>query len=117
LVRAPVRSAGALSNSEMVYSVQQIKYEILAYIKEFGGDFSEYYVGLTDDPQKALFSTHKLDRKKDPWLYKQALTHQAARTAHEYFLNLLKTDGAPASDNSEDTDCVYVYKKSKRTTP
>jgi len=101
----------------MVYSVQQIKYEVLAYIKEFGGDFSDYYVGLTDDPQKALFTTHKLDRDKDPWLYKQALTHGAAWTIQKYFLSQLKSDGQPPTNNNEDTDCVYVYKKSKRTAP
>ena len=46
----------------MVYSVQQIKYEILAYMKEFGGDFSDYYVGITHDPENALFKDHKVDR-------------------------------------------------------
>ncbi len=101
----------------MVYSVQQIKYEILAYMKEFGGDFSEYYIGVTDDPENALFMTHKVDRKKDPWLYKQALTFQAARTAQDYFLTRLNADGEAAKQGDEDTDCVYVYKKSKRTTP
>ena len=70
----------------MVYSVQQIKYEILAYMKEFGGDFSDYYVGITHDPENALFKNHRVDSKKDPWLYKQALTFQAARSAQDYFL-------------------------------
>ena len=65
----------------MVYSVQQIKYEILAYIKEFGGEFSDYYVGVSDNPKKSLFKVHNVNRKKDPWLYKQALTLQAAKTA------------------------------------
>jgi len=101
----------------MVYSVQQIKYEILAYIKEFGGDFSHYFIGVTDDPENALFTAHKVDRKKDPWLYKQALTFQAARTAQDYFLTRLNVDGVAVPHGDEDTDCVYVYKKSKRTSP
>jgi len=101
----------------MVYSVQQIKYEILAYIKEFGGDFSDYYVGVSDDPKKTLFTVHNVNRKKDPWLYKQALTLQAAKTAQNYFINRLKVDGAQQSDLNEDTDCVYVYKKSRQTKP
>ena len=101
----------------MVYSIQQIKYEILAYIKEFGGDFSDYYVGVTHDPENALFKNHRVDRKKDPWLYKQALTFQAARTAQDYFLRRLKADGEAVMDGDEDTDCVYVYKKSKSTAP
>tara|TARA_B100000315_G_C14405346_1_gene508426 strand:- start:401 stop:817 length:417 start_codon:yes stop_codon:yes gene_type:complete len=101
----------------MVYSVQQIKYEILAYMKEFGGDFSEYYVGVSDDPENALFKSHQVDRGKDPWLYKQALTYQAARTAQDYFLSRLKSDGEAIAGGNEDWDCVYVYKKSQRTAP
>jgi hypothetical protein len=101
----------------MLYSVQQIKYEILAYIKEFGGGFSDYFVGVTDDPEAALFNKHNVHRTKDPWLYKQALTFQAARTAQDYFLSRLKADGEPVLDRNEDIDCVYVYKKSERTTP
>ncbi len=101
----------------MVLSVQQIKHEILAYIKEFGGGFDEYYVGVAADPQAALFETHGVDRDNDPWLYKQALTYQAARTVQRYFLERLNADGAPPDEATEDTDCVYVYKKSERTTP
>lgn len=101
----------------MVFSVQQIKYEILAYIKEFGGEFHDYYVGIAADPKAVLFKRHKVDEKKDPWLYKQTLTFQAARTVQRYFLEKLGTDGEPVNQGDEDTDCVYVYKKSERTKP
>jgi hypothetical protein len=101
----------------MVFSVQQMKYEILAYIKEFGGDFGDYYIGLSDDPKRDLVDKHNVDLEKDPWLYKQALTFQAARTTQDYFLSRLHADGARVEHGGEDTDCVYVYKKSDRTTP
>jgi hypothetical protein len=101
----------------MVYSVQQIKYEILAYMKEFGGDFADYYVGIAADPQKALFERHGVDKEKDPWLYKQALTFAAARTVQKYFLGRLHADGEPVQEGDADTDCVYVYKKSENTRP
>lgn len=101
----------------MVFSVQQIKYEILAYIKEFGGEFSDYYVGIAADPKKALFEKHHVDPEKDPWLYKQALSFAAARTVQDYFLRRLGADGEPVLRGDEDTDCVYVYKKSENTTP
>ena len=101
----------------MVYSVQQIKYEVLAYMKECGGDFADYYVGIAADPKKALLDVHKVDEAADPWLYKQALTFHAARTVQDYFLRRLKADGAPVFDGDEDMDCVYVYKKSRRTSP
>ncbi len=101
----------------MVFSVQQIKHEILAYIKEFGGDFGDYYIGVSADPMRALLETHNIDRDKDPWLYKQALTHRAACTVQSYFLERLKADGRPVVDGDETIDCVYVYKKSAGTTP
>ena len=101
----------------MVFSVQQIKYEILAYMKEFGGEFGDYYVGIAADPKKTLLEVHKVDEAADPWLYKQALTFYAARTVQDYFLRRLKADGEPVLDGDEDMDCVYVYRKSERTAP
>ncbi|MBL29213.1 MAG: hypothetical protein CMM50_16905 [Rhodospirillaceae bacterium] len=101
----------------MVYSVQQIKYEILAYIKEFGGDFSDWYVGVADDPKRLLVETHGIDEEVDPWLWKQALTYTAARNVQAYFLDRLRTDGVPAGPPDENFDCVYLYKKAPHTSP
>lgn len=101
----------------MVYSVQQIKYDILAYIKEFGGDFSDWYVGISADPKKTMFEEHCVDQENDIWLYKQALTFTACKTIQDYFLQILKTDGIAITEGDEDTDCVYLYKKSERTNP
>ena len=101
----------------MVYSVQQIKHEILAYIYELGGDFLDYYVGIAENPEQALFETHKVDKTKDPWLYRQALSYTAARAIQDYFSSRLMVDGTMVINSNEDTDWVYVYKKSERTSP
>jgi len=101
----------------MIYSVQQIKYEILAYIKEFGGDFNEWYVGISPDPKNTMFEEHSVHKDDDIWLYKQALTFTACKTVQNYFLEILNTDGNAVIDGDEDTDCVYLYKKSDRTRP
>ena len=101
----------------MVFSVQQIKYEILAYMKELGGEFGDYYVGIAADPKKTLLDVHNVDEAADPWLYKQALTFYAVQTVQYSFLRRLKADGEPLLDGDEDMDCVYVYKKSERTVP
>jgi len=101
----------------MVFSVQQIKYEFLAYIKEFGGDFEDYFVGISSDPKKALFEYHCVDKEKDPWLYKQALTFSAVQTVQNYFLDRLGTDGLIVKMGDENTDCIYIYKKSSETNP
>ena len=61
----------------MIYSVQEIKFEFIAFIKERGGDFSDWYIGIAADPLTALKSQHKVDQNEDDWIYKQALTFQA----------------------------------------
>ncbi len=101
----------------MIRSVQQIKYEILAYIKEFGGNFDDWYVGVSGEPLKTMKGDHSVDEERDIWLYKQALTFSACRTVQNYFLNQLKTDGTAVSAGGEGDDCVYLYKKSERTSP
>ena len=101
----------------MIYSVQQIKFEILAYMKEFGGDFNDWYVGIAADPKDIMFQTHKVHKEDDIWLHKQALTFTACKTIQKYFLEILKTDGEAVLEGDEDTDCIYLYKKSSRTIP
>jgi hypothetical protein len=99
----------------MVFSVQQVKYEFLAYIKEFDPTFSNWYVGLADQPRQALFERHGVRDAEDPWLYKQRLTNRAARTVQQYFIEHRETAGAPSMEQSEDVDCVYLYKVAAHT--
>jgi hypothetical protein len=101
----------------MVYSVQQIKFELLAYIKEFGADFGQWYVGVASDPKATMAQEHKLDLDKDVWIYKQALSFAACRTVQRYFIEKLQTDGRPALSGDDATDCVYMYRKSPTTSP
>jgi hypothetical protein len=99
----------------MILSVQQVKYEILAYIKEFDPNFPNWYVGISNDPKRALFDVHGVRDPGDPWLYKQLLTFRAARTVQDYFVSHLKTKGDPPGAESEDYDCVYLYRIDQHT--
>lgn len=99
----------------MVFSVQQVKYEFLAYIKEFDPTFSNWCVGISDQPKSALFEQHGVQPDRDPWLYKQLLTNRAARTVYDYFVDHLKTIGAPFGGDSNDFDCVYLFKIAPHT--
>jgi len=100
-----------------IYSVQQIKFELFAYIKEFGETFGDWYVGVADDPKAALFDRHKLDPADDIWLYRQAVSFAACQTVQRYFIETLGTDGALVISGTDHTDCVYLYKKSTNTVP
>ena len=64
-----------------------------------------------------MFETHSVHQEDDIWLYKQALTFTACKTIQDYFLQKLKTDGKAITQGDENTDCVYLYKKSERTSP
>jgi hypothetical protein len=99
----------------MVFSVQQVKYEFLAYIKEFDPTFSNWYVGVADQPRQALFEHHGVRDAEDPWLYKQLLTNRAARPVQPYGSAHRKTAGASPVEQSENVDCVYLYKVAAHT--
>ena len=67
--------------------------------------------------QKTRLIKEELDEEKDIWLYKQAISFGACQTVQRYFLETLKTDGSPVLEGDEDTDCIYLFKKSERTLP
>ena len=60
------------------YSVQQIKFEFISYVKEFGADFSAWSVGVAEDAPAALFREHGIDETRDIWLWKPAVSPAAA---------------------------------------
>lgn len=101
----------------MIYSVQQIKFDILSYIKELDVDFAAWYVGISSEPKAAMQQDHGVDFEKDIWLQKRAVSFIACRTVQRYFIETLKTDGTPVSYGTGNMNWVYLYKKSERTRP
>lgn len=101
----------------MVFSVQQIKYEFLLYIKGLGGDFGDWYIGCAADPERALFEVHGVDRIGDPWIYKPALTGKATHTLVRYFRDVLHTDAPPEQGPQEGCSYAYAFRKSAMTRP
>lgn len=101
----------------MVSSVQQIKFEMFGYIKEFDSDFRAWFVGIASDPKHVMQAEHGVDLERDIWLYRQAQSFAACRTVQRYFREKLEMDGKPASSGAEDMDCVYLFRKSERTRP
>lgn len=101
----------------MVFSVQQIKYEFLLYIKGLGGEFGDWYVGCAADPEQALFALHGVHRSDDPWIYKPALTGKATHTLVRYFRDVLHTDAPPEQGPLEGHNFAYAFKKSATTRP
>lgn len=91
----------------MVFSAQQIKFEFLSYIKEFGGRPAEWHVGCAPDAQKAMFDAAGVDPDGDIWLWKPALSPAAARIVYRYLteqLGVKPTPDATAGSN------IFLYK-------
>lgn len=101
----------------MILSVQQAKFELLAYIKEFDTAFKSWCVGISANPKQALFDIHGVRDEQDPWLYKQLLSHRAAQLVRDHFVEHLGAVGAPNPEvaDPEDVDCVFLYKIAQHT--
>ncbi|HEY0285396.1 MAG TPA: hypothetical protein VGC62_00020 [Pseudomonas sp.] len=92
------------------YSVQQIKFEFLSYLKEFGSA-KGWQIGVCDDPQAVLFDSLAVDCSADIWLWKPALNASAAGKVVEYFQQRFGIAEAACNRASEAANCVFLYRK------
>lgn len=70
-----------------------------------GKFYTEFYIGITDNPIQQLFSRHHVDKGLDYWTYHKALDNKTALFVMEYFLKKGMKTGTPVKDDSH----IYVY--------
>ena len=99
----------------MASQASQIIAEINAYMKERGRTNSSWYVGIATDVRTRLFNDHAVDEKQDSWIYRQAVSSDAARAIEKAYLDAGCDGGGGGGDQR--TDYVYAYLKSSRTNP
>jgi hypothetical protein len=92
----------------MVFSPQQVKFEFLSYIKEFGGSPEEWRIGCGADAETALFDENLVDRERDIWLWKPMLSPAAATIVLRYMSERFRVQIA---ENSTSGPILYIYKK------
>ncbi len=84
-----------------------IKY-IEAWLPKTGfGRYADFYMGITDDVEKALLDDHRISPEEDIWLYSETKTKAAAEQVLNHFLakGMQGTpEGAPV-----DATSVYCY--------
>ncbi len=96
----------------MVKSKQEIINDIGEHIKEGGGGYGAWYVGIAENAKERL-GQHNVTE----WLIsRQASSSQVAREIEDYFVNALETDGGPGGGD-ETADMVYAYKKTADSNP
>lgn len=93
-----------------MFSVQQIKFELLAYIKEFDPIFGHWTVGASSDPKAEMERFRGFDMIDDPWIFKPALTEIAALNICRYFHEILgcRAPDGPADTSAGDRTRVYA---------
>lgn len=92
------------------YSIQQIKFECLSYIKEFGARMDQWVIGTSDDPERTLASLG-VDLEHDIWLWKPALSATAARLVVEFFTGRYQVRPALQVATPGTENCIFLYKK------
>lgn len=92
-------------------SVQQIKFDCISYIKEFGADAGQWVGGSCAMPRETLFRSHGVDPACDLWLWKPALSTGAARTVARFLQGRL---GVGQGKEAEVTEGRFVFLYRKR---
>ena len=57
--------------------------EIIAHIKNQGGEYSSWYAGIASDWETRLFKEHQVPREKHWWIALQCNNKQAAITVDD----------------------------------
>jgi len=97
----------------MSFTAQQIINDINAYMKQVGGIYSGWYVGIATDAKQRLFVDHNVSEQNGAWIYRQATSSAVARSVEKAYLDAGCTGGPGGGDSG--TDYVYAYKKTSTT--
>jgi hypothetical protein len=92
---------------------KQIIEQIETYIREGGGEYKDWYVGMTDNPIEPVDEALLLNKvQSHRFTYIETISSQVAKTVADYFVNLCGTDGNfSTKEISRASKSVYVYKK------
>ena len=91
--------------------------ELKNHIADRGGEYSDWYTGIAENPKERL-DQHNVNRDKggDWWAHRISDSKEIAEEIEDYFVNTLGTAGAPGG-GTDATKSVYIYKKSTNTKP
>ena len=97
----------------MAKSYDEIVSDISNHIRKYGGEFSDYYCGITNDAKRRLFAEHNVEKDRGVWIYRTANSDSVAREVEKYFLVAGCKGGS--GGGSDDCTIVYCYKITKKT--
>ncbi|NQT78288.1 MAG: hypothetical protein HQ565_11270 [Bacteroidetes bacterium] len=99
----------------MAKDVKSIIQEIEKHLVDrcSGGNYSDYYVGITKSINDRLFGAHKVPENGHCYIYHVASNDTDARAVEKYFIEKGMQGGGGGGD--EESVSVYVYKISHLT--
>jgi len=84
-----------------------IESEMKEYVSGWGGRYSEWCVGVTENAKQRLFEDYHVNQKNDAWIYRAASSSSAARKIELYFIDIgVKSDPRTKKEYAE----IYLYK-------
>ena len=102
----------------MLYTGKEIVKKIRSHIKNRGGAYPSWVVGVSSDARSHLFKKHGVNKTVDRWILIHAESVRVAKHVKSYLMDKLGIIGnKTASGDEEKADFVYAYKKSERTMP
>lgn len=92
----------------MLKDYQTIVNEINDHLAKSGRRYySDFYIGITNDVDRRMFSEHNVPREKTWWIYRTASDSDVARQVENYFLRKGMRGGKGGGD--ETSNIVYCY--------
>lgn len=82
--------------------------EIKNYITSntLGANYSSWYVGIANNPERRLFQEHEVNKENGRWIYAKCYSNSSAREVESALIDSLGTHGGPCGG---DDSTIYVY--------
>ena len=98
-----------------ILNAQETFIKIKSLIDQYGSAYSNWYTGITSDPETRLFQQHGVSKDTDVWTFQRCQSEQGARDVEAALLEL-GCDGGPGG-GEKSCDYNYAYRKSRNTNP
>ena len=99
----------------MALTAQQIADAIYEHLKKDvdGNNYGKFYIGITNDIDRRLFSEHNVPRNGHWRIHREAINKEHAQAVEEHFL--AKGMKGDTGGGNDDSVWVYCYKISLNT--
>jgi hypothetical protein len=87
--------------------------EVETYIRQGGGGYGDWFIGLADDPIAPITEVSRLHKVQNHrFVYVETMTGEVAKAVIDYFIDACGMDGN-ISEKERDGSCraLYLYKK------